>query len=376
MKVLINTAHQRFGGGVQVALSFIYECINFTDHEYHVILGEGLQDKVTEANFPDNFIFYKLSFGIIEIGILRKIQKNLSAIENKIKPDCIISTTGPTYFKSVAPQIVGFNLPLYIYPESPFLRKMSLINKVRFMLKKRLHVYFFKRDADVYVVQTDDVNKRVRRLLNTDKVTTVTNSYNHFFDKAYSIGTFLPPKKGHEFRFVTVSSWYPHKNLELIPEIASVLKKEGLDNIRFILTIQDEEYSKLVPVHLQDMVINVGPVQPAECPSIYTECDAMFLPTLAECFSASYPEAMKMKKPIVTTDLGFARSICGEAALYFNPSDAFSAVDQVIKLYNDVSLQNRLKDLGSVQLNNFDTASERAKKYLELCKRVVDERKS
>lgn len=38
------------------------------------------------------------------------------------------------------------------------------------------------------------------------------------------------------------------------------------------------------------------------------------MPSLLECFTATYPEAMRMERPIVTTDLAFAQGLCGEAA--------------------------------------------------------------
>ncbi len=45
------------------------------------------------------------------------------------------------------------------------------------------------------------------------------------------------------------------------------------------------------------------------------------MPTLLECFSASYLEAMYMKKIIFTSDLPFAHTVCKDAAFYFAPHD-------------------------------------------------------
>ena len=62
-----------------------------------------------------------------------------------------------------------------------------------------------------------------------------------------------------------------------------------------------------------------------ECPSLYEQADVMFQPTLLECFSATYPEAMKMQRPIVTTDIEFAHGLCGPAAHYYSPLSAEDA---------------------------------------------------
>ena len=114
MRIVINTSHQRFGGAVQVALSFIKECIHFPDHEYHIWLGQGLSLNINANEFPENFYFYNLDFGVIDFRVIKKIQSILEHLEKLINPDVIIATTGPTYFKSKSPQIIGFNIPLYL----------------------------------------------------------------------------------------------------------------------------------------------------------------------------------------------------------------------------------------------------------------------
>ena len=136
MRLMINTAHQRFGGAVQVALSFITECRDFPEHEYFVMLGPGLQKLINQDEFPDNFHFESFDFGPINFRKSFTINKAMKAMEAKYNPEVIISSTGPTYFHSKAPQIIGFNLPLYIYPESPFVQSFSGIRRLKFTFKK------------------------------------------------------------------------------------------------------------------------------------------------------------------------------------------------------------------------------------------------
>ena len=99
-------------------------------------------------------------------------------------------------------------------------------------------------------------------------------------------------------------------------------------------------------------------------------CDALFLPTLLECFSASYPEAMLLKKPIVTSDLPFATTVCDNAALYFDPLDAEDIAKTLIKLVESSKIYNQLVERGKEQLRTFLTPQERAKKYLKICENI------
>ena len=80
-----------------------------------------------------------------------------------------------------------------------------------------------------------------------------------------------------------------------------------------------------------------------------------------------------MKKPIVTTNLGFARSICGEAALFYEAKNAVDAADQIERLISDKNLQDALIAKGKEQLKTFDSPQERARKYIELCEKLAKE---
>ncbi|PTM18716.1 MAG: mannosyltransferase [Bacteroidetes bacterium] len=406
MKLVINTSHQRFGGGVQVAWSFMNECRKYPEHEYHVWVGPAIAALLDERDFPENFHFYRADFGVIRLRTIRRIQRELSRLEARIRPDVIVSTTGPTYFRSQAPQVIGYNLPLYIYPESPYLRDISLYRWVRYRIKKLLHLYFFRRDGAAFLAQTEDVNMRVRKALKTERVFTVSNTYSHVYEDwnkyppkvreldvhepgmhAQAKGDSDPGSASHqpEFRFLTLTAYYLHKNLEILPEVVAELRARGFGHVRFVTTMKQEDFDYYLGSARKGLkdggigdagivgagIVNIGPVKPEECPSLYAECDGLFLPTLAECFSAAYPEAMVMEKPIVTTDLGFARSICGDAAVYYEPKVAVSAADAIVRLLTEPGLQETLIENGKRRVKRFDSAADRARKILEVCEQVA-----
>ncbi|QKK02926.1 MAG: glycosyltransferase family 4 protein [Pseudomonadota bacterium] len=374
MRLMINTSVVRFGGATQVAASLIEECRRFDQNEYHVVLGTGVGTILKRADFPENFVFHDMAFGVMGLGNLGRVQREMAALEQKIEPDCVVTTSGPAYWRSSAPHLMGYNLPLYIYPESPYVRTLGMARRTRLAARKWLHCRFFRRDADALIVQTDDVNQRLRRLLGTEKVYTVTNTHNGWYEQPAEYPPRLPARRSGTFRFLTLTSYYPHKNLELIPQVIRALPGDLRARTEFVLTLTDAKYRERIWSEIPAQVKLTGPVPPSECPSLYEECDALFLPTLAECFSASYPEAMKMEKPIITTDLGFARSICQDAALYFQPCNANSAARQAARLIQDPVLQGELRERGRCRLSDFDTPAQRADKILSICEDLVVER--
>ena len=371
LRLLVNTSKLRFGGAVQVALSFIQECRQFSQHEYHVVLGPGVGALLDPVEFPSNFHFHHKAFGVVRLRTLRRIQREMATIEERVRPDCVITTSGPPFWRSRAPHVVGFNRPLFIYPESPYLHGLPAAKKARLLAQRWLHTRYFRRDADAIIVQTDDVNERVRRLLGTERVYTVTNTHSAFYDRLPDRPAELPARSEGAFRFLTVTSYYPHKNLDLIPKVIRALPEPVRSRVEFVLTLTEEEFRERISREIPHQVRLIGPVPPPEAPALYRECDAMFLPTLAECFSASYPEAMRMEKPIITSDLGFARSICEDAAMYFTPSDPQEAASQIVRLIDDPALQRSLRERGRKRLSAFDTPLQRTEKILSICETLV-----
>jgi len=367
MRLMINTAFQRFGGAVQGALSLLREFRAIADHQYHVVLGPGVGKHLDRNEFPKNFYFYEESFGVMGVRKLLAASRTMIRLEKKIQPDCVLTTTGPAYWRSRAPHLVGFTLPLYIYPESPYLRNLGLRQRLKVEARKQVHKALYRRQADALIVQTDDVNQRVRNWLRTTEVFTVTNTHSSFYLDPPTTRRRLPDRRLGVFRLLTVTSYYPHKNLEIIPQIIPFLRDQVSPPIEFVLTLTPEEYRAKISPSIPPEVILVGAVPPAECPALYAECDAMFLPTLAECFSASYAEAMVMEKPIVTTDLGFARGICGPAAVYYSPADPQAAAEAITNLATCEASQRQLREAGKLRLQSFDTAVSKANKILSLC---------
>jgi len=282
----------------------------------------------------------------------------------------VITTSGPSYWHSIAPHLMGFNLGLYIYNDSPYFKIISPYRKLRITLKKKLHFWFFMRDASGYLVQTDDVKERVIKALKNERVYTVSNTHSDFFNDSTNYKVNLPFKRDDEIWFLTLSSYYKHKNMEIIPSVIAELNNRGYKNIKFIVTLDKSTFKNVFGIKNTKDIMNAGPVRPEECPSLYRKCDYTFIPSLAECFSASYPEAMKLKKPIVTTDLPFAHRICDNAAIYYKPMDSKDAANAIELLINDLNLRETLMKNGLQRLKHFDSAKERAKKILDICSEI------
>lgn len=365
MNFIINMSNNLVGGGLQVALSFLEECKNIQHHVFHVLIGENVAKQVELSNFPANYIFHF-------IPKIRKwkLHSVLKRFERRIDPSCVFTVFGPSYWKPLSPHLMGFARVLFIYDDYKYFKKLSVFKKIILKLESVVILFLFRREGSILIVETEDAKQRLKRKIKKDKIEVVSNTCGtHFYLNKEFLNKL--PDRNHEIRLLTPSIYYPHKNIESIPLVLDVLNKKGIDNIKFVLTLDKKDYNMVIPAKWEKRVYNVGHVPVDECPSLYDECDFLYLPTLLEIFSASYPEAMVMQKPILTSDLSFAHSICGNAALYFDPYSPIDIANKIEKLMGDNELQRKLIENGDIRLKTFGTAKTRAEKYLKMCEELV-----
>ena len=205
--------------------------------------------------------------------------------------------------------------------------------------------------------------------INRNNVFTVSNTFNHFFENPNieNLPVLLPKRREGEFRIVSLASLDIHKNLTVINDVVPILEKKLPGNkVKFVLTVDENKFQTQFNTLAKSKIVNLGRIPVKFCPQLYVESDVLFLPSLIESFSANYPEAMKMKKPILTSNYSFATSICGDAASYFDPTNPNDIADKIIELIANKEKYDQLFEKGTIQLKNFGTAKTRASKYLEI----------
>ena len=115
---------------------------------------------------------------------------------------------------------------------------------------------------------------------------------------------------------------YPHKNHGLFmlePEDSCFF--EELDELVITLT-----GAEILPFrNIPEKVHNIGRVSTERCMQVYSEVDALFYPSLTESYGLPLVEAMVLGLPVIAADLPYARWMCEDEAIYFDPEDIVSA---------------------------------------------------
>ena len=366
MKILINCSNLRQGGGIQVADSICSYLEKYQMHHFIVVLSTalmGIEQRIGSYNNV-SVVHYDLPKTLRSSMFQR--DRFLDELVEKEKIDVVLTVFGPARWKPRVPHLCGFARAHILPMDTPYFDNLPIKDRIlNYIVKKS-----FEKSAENYWTENPAVTTLLQRVFPRKKIYTVSNTYNQVFDDSTKWKEHtLPLFKG--VTLLTVTNAHPHKNLELALGISKELRQTDPDfKFRFVFTIDKNEYQKL-PEELEECFCFIGRVDIAECPSLYQQADIMFQPTLLECFTATYAEAMRMEVPIVTTALPFAKGLCQDAALYFAPLSAKEAAQCIYKVSHDEKLRGDLIEAGKNQLETFATAEQRADRLVAILEEVA-----
>lgn len=369
MRVLLNCTTLVKGGALQAAVSFIATAMSVDDSiKWHYMISRNIWDELQETGqVPD--VRY---FSVIEKSPAKSSQSRnqIRALVKEVAPDLVFTFFGPAYVEFQVPHLCGVADGWVTHGDRWAWRTVRNPVEAARLLGAIIYKAVMFRRADAWVTESTTAKSGlIRRLrLPEDSITVVPNSCgSHYLENRTATEI---PKCHVPLKILCLSAYYRHKNLEIIPDVAKALQK-SLPNrhVRFLLTLPGSSdgfkriLSKAAALGVDDRIINMGPIPVSRGPEVYSASHILFLPSVLETFSANYPEAMAMGLPIVTSDLGFAREICGEAASYFKPMDANAAACAITELCQDGELWMSLVNNGKSKLRALPTQERKYELY-------------
>ncbi|QHI24465.1 glycosyltransferase [Acinetobacter haemolyticus] len=377
MKLMIDASLQSVGGGVQVAVNFINNILKdkFIDNLL-IIVSPQVDEQIDVSLKPKtNYYVFQNSSSFLKF----KQGKELSELEKKFNPDLVFIVFGPSYWKPKAKSIQGFALPLMVYGETVNkLHAKNLMKKLRINLLHYMRKLQIKNNFDHVVVETNTFKSLVKSNFNIEenKIFVVENSFNNNFNTNENFN--LVSKK-QKYNFFVPTAYYPHKNLERLVDVAYILKEKYSLYItfNFLLAKDSSAWGKILTLaehkNVQKFFNTYGPVRNDKMCEFYQENDCVILPTIAEVSSAVYPETFVSKKLLFTSDLDFARELCGNAAVFFDPFSPEDIANKIFNVLNDLTLQEQLlKSSENQLLNQYISPEEKWEKQKKLILSLIN----
>jgi glycosyltransferase involved in cell wall biosynthesis len=162
------------------------------------------------------------------------------------------------------------------------------------------------------------------------------------------------------FYILVLTRYIPHRNPSvLIPLCKQYGNQIRERKIKFITTVEHEDDHRvgkflkyISKYHLEDIIINVGSLSRQEVVKYFSHSQAFWMPTTLETLGLPFLEAMTMGVPILAPDIDFARYVCGEAALFYDPWNIDSILNTILLINRDDSLRQKLIAKGKEELMN------------------------
>lgn len=348
MKVLLDASICSKGGGIQVALALIENISKDQNFEVVCIVNPEI-DQQLSLRAKENITHYYVEK--IE-PIYKKISqgKRIAEIEKRHKPDLVFVVFGPSYWRSEAPCIQGFALPLMVYENTRnFIYKNDLKSKLYQKILNYFKARMFKKNADYAVVETQTFKHRLSSFMNFDdsKIFVVENSFNsNFLIESDNLNKNLC--QSDWLNIFIPSAYYPHKNLDILVDVAYFLKNDFNFKLKFnfLINKESENWENIVSLakskNVEEFFSTYGVVPNVKMKELYIINDFVLLPTLAEASTAVYPESFISQKVLLTSDIDFARELCGNAAIFFDPLNAYDIAEKIVTTFKDQELQAQL----------------------------------
>lgn len=361
MRILIDSSIVSKGGGVQVALSFIENISIDPGFEVICVVNPEIDKQLSTLAKKKIKHYYIES---IEPSYKKFSQgKRISLIEQKHKPDLVFVVFGPAYWKPNAKTLQGFALGKMLYEKE---LNVDLKEKILNFVKKKI----FQWSHSYLLVETELVKNRLTNCLgySQEKIFVIGNSYSPNFKKNVLANEERITKQKNIFQILVPGSYYPHKNLEqIILSLVEIKISPLLKNkIKILFTIPENspDWNNLLNLAKQHQVdqfiATVGFVPNARFAELYLQSNAIICASLVESSTAVFPETFLANRPLLVSDRPFAKELCEDAALYFDPLDEKSIANAILELTNNEKLQQLLVENGKkVLLKNYPSADQK-----------------
>lgn len=360
MRIAILAHNLRVAGGLSVGRNTIAALRRVADqHDYLLTLPVGVGYESIELPTRAEARYFQRRPG--PRGVLAQLWYDFVALEREVncwKPDRIWGLGNFGLQKPVCPQAIVCQDAHFTY--DPNQQPKKLWDNGPDM---KLAAWRMKRTiapSRLIFCQTQTMIERFRALYSYHgEMVVMPNAVSRYGLGGAPARPTVFDKLGGKFVLLALTRYYRHKNLEVLAEMFYE-HAARLKDVIVLLTFDptqgygaDKFVAKIEHPAIRDFFVNVGPVPQPELHGYFKHAAALIQPTVLESFSTTYLEAMQFGTPILTSDMDFAREVCGDAAEYFDPWNAVAVLGAIERFRADSALGPRLVERGRLRMERF-----------------------
>lgn len=179
--------------------------------------------------------------------------------------------------------------------------------------------------------------------------TTVVHEASPIVDSGAEVSPFLSP----DGYCLVVANITPNKNIVTLIEALKLLRQQGL-RPRVILIGRDDDGVLPALTRGADIAFEHRPgVSEKDLRGLYSRCLAYINTSLTEGFCLPILEAHTFGAPVICSDLPVLHEVAGDAALFFDPTDAAALAVAIRALLGDAQLAAELRRKATENIKRF-----------------------
>ena len=373
IKLLINFAPLKTGGGQNVALNFLYGLNEEQFNEFDILF---LVAKNSQVHYyllnQERYLFFVAPVNPIFRIVYERFWLSNIFMKNGI--EIIYSYFGFGFFGKSFKQICGSADSNIFYPEINFWRDYSKVRQFKFFIVDAYKKWWIQK-ANAVVFENSALMIRGRKLFQLKKSTTIRPSIVCSTELCqYNFPSHVPNVRP---RILLLCGWQLNKGIMLVPEIAAELKRKNL-KFQFIITAPIDNsrlFKKFVKnvktKNVIDYVYVIGQVEKSYISDLYKKVDFVLLLSKLESFSNNIIEAWTYKVPIIIAREEWAISICKEAAIYVNRESPSEIADKLAEVFFNEKEVLIAQSNAKKELEHYPDISQRIKEELNYVKEIA-----
>ena len=384
MHLFINALAASAGGGLTYIRNVVPELAVVHELRVTVALAPGLRKEF--GDIPN------INLAELASPVARRFwyeQQVLPGLLQDCGADVLLSTGNFALRKSPVPQILLSRNSLYTSVD--FYSDLLSRHEYGLWLETRLRSVLAKasiRWADVTVAPSEAFAAELTRLTGRS-VVAIHHGFSHetFLgnqsDLPSDVIKSIAVLKG-EVKLLFVSHYNYYRNFETLIRALPLLRKRlGERKIKLLLTCRlekgknpgsydPESAARLVrQLGVSDMVTELGEIPYRQLHHLYSSADIYVTPAYSETFAHPLVEAMASGVPVIASDLGVHREICGGAAAYFPRFSPEGLAETVVQVVRSPDISRHMADAGKRRAQDFSW-KKHVRQVLQLAYRLTD----